>query len=227
MSLNTEKIIDRVRKLLAMAGDTTSPNEAAIAAKRARKLMDEYQLSELDLTAVESSDMGANYCEGNKTATTFDSTLAVAVAKINDVQAKYERNKITKKLDIRFEGMLVDTVCAVELFRYLKEQAYRQAEAHEQGRANRHAYRIGFSSGVAAQVNEIMAAREQLKTTSGTSLVVCKQQLIAQHFKPARYSKKAAAYRGNRSSREAGYAAGRRAGVSRQVTGHAQKRIAG
>ena len=37
----SEKILTRIRNLLAMASDRSSENEAAIALERARKLMDE------------------------------------------------------------------------------------------------------------------------------------------------------------------------------------------
>lgn len=215
----TEKIIERVRKLLAMSKDTGSPNEAAIAAKRARFLMDEYQLTEMDLTKIESSDMGASYQEGKKTVSSFDGVLAVAVAEFNDCQVKYERNKLTYKLDIRFEGMLVDTVCAVELFRYLKGQAYKQAVRYEEGRKNRHAYRVGFASGVARQVKQFLLERAKLKTAGGTSLIVCKQQLVAQHFKPVKYKSSGTKFSGDRSSFQSGVVAGQKAGLNRQVSG--------
>ena len=43
---NIEKILDRVRKLLSLAEHSGSEAEAALAASRAAKLMEEYQLSE-------------------------------------------------------------------------------------------------------------------------------------------------------------------------------------
>jgi len=41
---DTDKIVERVRKLLAMSEDTSSPHEAAIAAKRAAHLMQQYNI---------------------------------------------------------------------------------------------------------------------------------------------------------------------------------------
>lgn len=49
MMPDIEKILETIRKLLRMAGDAGSPNEAAIAAGRARKLMDKYRVSLSDL----------------------------------------------------------------------------------------------------------------------------------------------------------------------------------
>ena len=222
---DTNKIIDKVRKLLAMSKDTGSPHEAAIAARQARSLMDKYQLTEMDLTKVEANDMGTSSAGGNKTATTFEGTLAVPVANFNDCQVKYERNRITGKLDLRFEGMLVDTVCAVELFKYLRDQAFKQAVKYEQGRRDRHAYRVGFASGVAQQVREFLKEREQLKTSSGTSLVVCKQQLVEKHFQAASYEKRGSSFSGGRSSFNNGYQDGKNAGLNRQVNGAQQGRL--
>jgi len=222
-----DKVMTRIKNLLAMAGDTSSPNEAAIAARRARKLMDEYQISEMDLSTVEGSDMGTtDGATGHKTASRFHGQLAVSVATINDCQVKYVRNKITGKLDIRFEGMLVDTVCSAEMFRYLTQQAYQQAERREQGRANRHAYRMGFAAGVNCQVKEIMAERNALKTTAGTALVVCKMAMVKQHFAPVKYRHSNTRFSGDRSSFHSGVVAGKKAGLNRQVNG-GQRRLAG
>jgi hypothetical protein len=220
--------MDRIRKLLAMAGDTGSPHEAAIAARRARKLMDDYQISEMDLTTIDGADMGNNdFSRGQKKASTFHGVLGVAVATFNDVQCKYVRNRVTGNLDLRFEGLLVDTVCATELFRYLSQEAYKQAERKEQGRADRHAYRVGFSSGVAAQVEEIMRERQELKTGTGTALVACKMALVHQHFKPIKYGSSSYSFSGDRSSFQSGKRAGRNAGLNRQVGGNQQGRLTG
>lgn len=50
--MDRSRIADKVRKLLAMAGDASSPNEAAIAAMKAQQLIEEHRLSmgEIELT---------------------------------------------------------------------------------------------------------------------------------------------------------------------------------
>ena len=44
-----DKLIDRIRKLLALAEDAASQNEALIAARRARSLMDKHQITKGDI----------------------------------------------------------------------------------------------------------------------------------------------------------------------------------
>lgn len=48
-----EKIIDRVVKMLALAASTTSPHEAGLAAERAGKLIDDYEIDEAELRVLE------------------------------------------------------------------------------------------------------------------------------------------------------------------------------
>ncbi|SBT96707.1 hypothetical protein PII10A_25 [Pseudomonas aeruginosa] len=45
-----EKAKDRIRKLTAMAADSSSPHEAAIAAERVKKLKDKYDLHDFEAT---------------------------------------------------------------------------------------------------------------------------------------------------------------------------------
>lgn len=222
-----DKIIDRVRKLLAMAKDTSSPNEAAIAAQRARKLIDEYQLSELDLTTVDANAFSSEtYNTGQKTLNRALSIMAVAVAKYNDCQT--EATSLGGAINIRFKGMLVDAVCATEMFKYLRDEMYRQAERNAEGRANRTAYRLGFASGITAQVRESMRQRVHLKTSTGTNLVSCKNQLVVGHFGETRYKRDKVRFSSNgaQSFFNQGKERGQNTNLSRQVTGNPQKAIA-
>ena len=228
MTNANDKVLDRIRKLLAMAGDTSSPHEAAIAAKRARSMMDKHQVSEVDLTTMSASDMGHSDLElKQKTNNLFTSVLSVAVATYNDCQVKYVQ--AGPYLNARFEGMLVDSVCAIELFKYLRDEAYSQAERFHTGRKDRHAYRVGFSSGVASQVREMMKERETINIEAGpqigTSLVVCKMQLVHKHFKPVKYTNSASSYSGSASAQQQGFQAGRKAGLNRQVSGSSSKAL--
>ncbi len=54
--MNIQKIKERIKKLLAMSQDSSSPHEAAIAAGRVQKLMADYNLEMADLIAQELND---------------------------------------------------------------------------------------------------------------------------------------------------------------------------
>lgn len=219
--MDHDKILDRIRKLLAMANDTSSPNEAAIAAGRARKLMDQYQVSELDLTTTTTEQFGTEeFDTGQATLGKPLSMMAVAVARMNDCQTRAikDYNDIKPSYMLKFEGMLSDAVTATLIFQYLKDEMYHQAERNAVGRADRHAYRLGFASGIAKQVREIMTERDQIKTSTGTALVSCKQQLVKQQFGAARYKTTTSSYSGSTAAFQSGKAAGQRASLSGQVT---------
>jgi hypothetical protein len=218
-----DKVIDKVRKLLAMAGDTSSPNEAVIAAGMARKLIDKWQLSGDDIASVETSDMGTtDHITKSKRTSSFDGILAVAVANFNDAQVKYQRNS-TGHFMLVFEGFTVDTVCAALMFNYLRDEAYKQAVKFETGRADRHAYRMGFAAGVADQVKALMRARRNLKTTTGTALVVTKRAAVLEYFSPVSYRvRRNAKMSGSGHAYSGGKAAGQRQGLDRQVSGSGQ-----
>src|SRR5699024_8808590 len=88
----SDKIINRIRALLAMGSDTSSENEAAIALKRARKLMDEHQVKLSDIENITESDLGASMFDiGSTQCKTWIGMLAVKVAQMNDCIAKYAR----------------------------------------------------------------------------------------------------------------------------------------
>jgi len=223
--MNREKIIDRVRKLLAMANDTSSPNEAAIAAGRARKLIDQYQISEMDLTTVEDSDFGqASYGMGAKSTNKPLGMLAVAVAELNDCNAIWTTQDNGTKA-VQFSGMLVDAVSATEMLKYLQQVMYKLAVKAAEGRSDRHAYRLGFAVGVQQQVREILKERAEIKTDTGQALVVVKQQLVEQHFGARKWKQRRNNYSGDAGAYHRGEAAGRKVSLNRQVRGTQQGRL--
>ena len=216
MQTANEKVLDRIRKLLSMAADTSSPNEAAIAAGRARKLMDQHQLTELDLKTSKDADFGIS-----KTVTLDKSVsgkLALAMARLNDCIAEYDMSGPIPL--ITFKGFLVDTVTAKELLLYLLAQCEVQAQKVSGRKAP---FKHGFAAGVQAQVRELLKDREQLKTSSGTALVVVKRSLVEQRYGV----QKTSASRANRTdpNYSAGYAAGQRINLSRQVSGQTQHKL--
>ena len=55
---NLDSVLIRIQKLLNMASDTSSPEEAAIAASRATKLMSQYNVTMADVIA---NDIAASH----------------------------------------------------------------------------------------------------------------------------------------------------------------------
>ena len=219
-----EKILDRIRKLLAMAKDSSSPNEAAIAAGRARKLMDEYQVSELDLTSIDVNEFGkACYDGGFKWRNTAMGWLALAIGRLNDCVVDYERDFSTDHLNLRFKGFLADAVSATEMLSYLHTEMDNQAKiavpnGMPRTRADRNAFRLGFASGVKSQVDELMRERNKIQTSNGTDLVIVKNQMVAQKFGMQKTSNGRTNMSGSGTAYQQGVAAGRSANLGHQVS---------
>lgn len=201
-----DKILDRIRKLLAMAGDTASPNEAAIAAKRARHLMDQYQVAEMDLRTTNEADFGT---ADQLYMGSWHGMLGIAMGRLNDVNVRQVNENGFALL--RFEGYLVDAVTAKELWLYLAAQCEQQAK---KVRGRKDDYHRGFASGVQQQVRDILKDREQIKTANGTSLVLCKRNQVTQRY-GEQQTRRVSGRKSANFTR--GQEAGLKAGLNRQV----------
>src|ERR1700739_3840723 len=143
-----DKIKDRIAKLLRMAADASSPNEAAIAAQRARALMDKYRLHAFDVGNRMEEEFSA------EPATRFYASIpvylnlfSVQVAKYNDCQSRFERGDVTHRMGgksqgaktdgkrIVFMGYKSDVQLAINMFDYLCETVNRLCKEwmHSQG----------------------------------------------------------------------------------------------
>lgn len=187
--MNDEKILSRIKNLLAMAGDLSSPHEAVIAAKRARSLMDKHQISKKDLLKAESlafgSVMGARQ---PKNAPNWLRTIAAWVAHLNDCESITHRRSF---VSFEFRGFKADAVVAKHMHDYIVETCERLLEKTEvKGRSERNFYRLGFADEIGRRIYAVVKDREKITTFDGKSLVVCKKALIEAHFEPVRSAPK-------------------------------------
>jgi hypothetical protein len=202
MNEANEKILGRVRQLLSMAGDTSSPHEAAIAAGRARKLMDAHQIRIEDLK--EESGFGfAKVDKPYRCMPLYRSWLAVSVAKYNDCKAiltnvmqgkSYARQMV-------FQGYESDVQIAAAMYDYLASSIDRLCADHIRPLGyTRYPAVIGdaFKKGAASAINGRLKAmlkerEDTLKMiavdglSTGTSLVVSKMKAVEAEFGEAKY----------------------------------------
>lgn len=195
-----DKLIERVRQLLAMAADTSSPAEASIAAGRARKLMDQHQITLEHLK--ESNGFGFKRAgKSYRFMPKWKDILAVAVGTFNDckVIAQHEYMTVNKSYSkhIVFQGFEADVACAVFMYEYLCEAVDRMCQTYiaELG-YSRYPAVIGDAHKKAAS-NEICARlramTEERKTdllqnnVPGTSLVLFKMAEVEAEFGKVKY----------------------------------------
>lgn len=196
--MELDKIIDRIRKLLRMAADTSSPNEAAIAAGRARKLMDQHQISLADLR--ESNGFGFEKIDKPyRFMPVWKNILSVAVAKFNDCRScivtewQTINNSYAKRL--MFQGFEADVAVATAMYDYLTSTVDRLCARYiaELGYTKYpaklgDAYKKAAAQTLCERMAEMQAERErELKTSTGTSLVVFKMAQVEAEFGKANY----------------------------------------
>ncbi len=182
--MSNNKILEKVKKLLAMSKDVSSPKEAMIASKLARKLMDKHQIETLDLEKSIPSDFGEEiYLSGMKTRVKTLSILGVCVAKYNDCIATYSGSNII------FKGFKEDTAITKEMMHYLIDTMYSLSKRLKLKRAEGNSFRLGFVHGIAEQVKELLKEREEVTTSTGTNLVICKNKLVVKEFGSPKYKR--------------------------------------
>ena len=216
------KLIKRVKNLMAMAADGSSPHEAAIAAKRARSLMDKYQLTVEDL--VESDGFGRAAVGKSRTYTPkWEQWLCISIARYNDCIVDYEVTAGAGS-KLRFKGFESDVMVCKFMFYYLVENGKRLSSRYmkEEGQTRYNAalgtaFKNSYARELTKRFNELSAERrKEVLTSTGTSLMVVKQQLVNQKFGMEKYGQ-------GRSTERRGYGAdnarraGHKAGASTSI----------
>lgn len=222
------KVIDKIKKLLAMAADTSSPNEALIAAKRARSLMDKYQLTKLDI----EKQTGDQFLESQGESITSKRLrwvliLQRAAANLNDCVAAVTHAPRVKYL---FRGFKSDAVVAKLTFDYLIEACNRQCvQSQVKGISEKNFFRLGFADAISRRALDIKSEREQtFVNSSGTALVPLKESMIESHFgklKPMKSApRREPSFQEVRSYLK-GEVAGNKVSLERQIEGEESMKI--
>lgn len=198
MNQGNEQILERIRTLLAMAADTSSPHEASIAAGRARKLMDQHQVELEDLK--ESNGFGFQKVDKEyRFMPQWKSILSVAIAELNDCTTvlahTYKSSNRSYAYQIVYQGFEADVAVAVAMYDYLTQTVDRLCQRYiEPLGYTRYpaklgdAYKKGASLELCRRLREILAQRTaEVKMSSGTSLVVFKMAQVEAEFGKPRY----------------------------------------
>ena len=176
--------LNKIQKLLKMAGDVSSPNEALLAAKRARTLMDKHQITKEDIESV----TGDQFLQSEADIRTYNRkkwlvNLWVSASDINDCVAV-----ISSAPDVRykFQGFKLDAVVAKLTMDYFVDACNSACEQSlSRSTSEKNFFKLGFSEAIMRKARAIKLERERNKeftNSTGTSLVIVKKKLIEQHF---------------------------------------------
>ena len=232
MSAERDAARAKIEKLMAMANDGRGNEfEAEAALRQAEKLMRKHGIDAAELQdrtgAAPVYSWGAILVPAGapkpvSTAVGWLGTIGVGIAKFTDTIVRWERHPLYG-MCLSFRGDAFDVEFAVWLAKHLRDDARRQSAAFFGSRTEREDFRRAY----AGRIHERMAQaarerREAFKTAgTGTALVVVDNKLALRdaHFGGGNEFCNGRGRRYNPYAREAGRAAGDRAGINRPVSG--------
>lgn len=213
------KIVDKIQKLLALAGNNPSQEEAETAALMAQQLIAKYNVDMANLTGeqeIKYKLLKATHSNNEG----YRSPLAVIIA--NNFRCK----PILLGPEIHFFGREVDVDACCEVFNYLYRVSHNKGlklerEARKQGRSTRgvaNAYWNGFMAGLQKSLDKQCKA-----------LMIVTPQDVKDKFQDrfpkvgsgARFGQRLTGF--DRDAYETGYADGKSAMDKRSLTAEARK----
>lgn len=228
------KILERIRRLLAMAKDASSPNEAAIAARRAQVMMEKYNIEESETIledlktaeAIENADIGASMNSSKQMGTVpgWAQDLSISVARMFDCHVVIA-NSVLYGTCLRFVGYKTDVVVARWVFEYLLKQIRKLnhnflVSNGRPGRAVSASYRQGVIVALKQGLREAREAKEAAarQGAPGTALVVAKADAIEKFMgHKATYGTKKPKPTADAAAYSMGYYDGRKVNVNPNV----------
>ena len=180
-----DKILDRVKKLLALAGNNPNQHEAASAAEMAHRILTEYNLS---LSDVELKDI----VEGKVKFNTIDvekwyGILAVNIAKVFDCYTYKINYTDTKDSESIFIGTKSDVEVAIYVYKYLTTVCHSLiAEKDVDVRVS---YSLGLVKALCKRITDFYGKQRKKNDTvvgasgkTGKELMVIKQDALANYL---------------------------------------------
>ncbi len=220
--MEKSELIERIRKLFAMSQDTSSPAEAAIAARRCRSLMDEHGVTADDLERARDGSGTLGIDERHHGTALWIHVMALGVGEFNDCIAGSKRGGI-----VRFKGFDVDTMAAHMMLEYLRDAGESAVLKYRiQNGINDRTGETDFLRAFAVKVQDrlrqmaaerMAAAKSDAATGSpGALVIVGKADLVKSEF-GAQKVRHSAGQNRNPDAVRAGFAAGNAVGLNPQV----------
>lgn len=171
-----EKIINRIRKMLALGQDSAaSQGERENALRMAHNLLIKYNL---DMAQVENHGAGEKREEfrGEFYGRPWALTVSMAVAKLFFCRYYFERSSRRDQVVHCFLGKESNSVTALEMSKYLIASVWKEANKQMRDSGLGAAFRRSFATGAASQinrrVNELIKESTKPQEPTGTALVL-------------------------------------------------------
>lgn len=242
--MQLDKIKARINKLLAMAQDSSSPHEAAIAAERVQKLMAKFNLEMADVIAEELQDED-NLVQADREfkyrrTPRYIGQIEVAIARAFncEVKSRWQMHKGVEYDVTEIYGYKTDVEVVKSLCHYICEQLESMAKRvnvpehyRQHGYTRRYMadWRKGATREICRKIKSFYGAGEaQQQSQPGnpvanpsTNLTLLKKEAIRRKFGEFEYSS-GASYVYTRDGLAAGGQAASAIDINRKIAGGAQ-----
>ena len=164
MGLNErdERIAERIRKLLAIAGNSPSKGEAENAMCKAQELLAQHRLSMKDIeTKEEEEPVEETSVFEAARASAWRELLADYIADGFRCRCFYRRNSALRRSRIIFLGREQDIAVARSVFEFACIVAQELARTYASDTSSRNSYLRGFASGVGAMLRQQKESRKE------------------------------------------------------------------
>jgi len=175
-----KRLLERVRKLYAMAQETeASPHEAEIALRRCQSLMTRYGITDADL---ETSAFGRETLRAGRSVPMHVKFFGSAIAELHGVLFVTGGRQ-----GVEFRGYEIDVRVARLTLEYLEEAVERALSARRRrggfpaGRSAAYDYRVAFAVEIRERAATLVAEREAAEraaSSTGTALTIRKREIV-------------------------------------------------
>lgn len=172
-----KKLIDKIRKLLALTG---SPNkaEAELAAQRAHELLTKYNL---DIADLQEKEIGELEALSGRNIKEWRRALAINIASLYYCRS-LRTNYGSGYYKISFAGQLHNVIIAKSIFEYLEKTVLREARNSIRKNAKfkyRENFKLGMALEISRRLQELKAAKIKPEEKA---LVVTENKLVEKYL---------------------------------------------
>lgn len=171
-----EKILEKIRKLLAL-GTSSNVNESAAAVAMANRLMEQYAITEAMLAPANAPEEPIREWEDpldTEGHATWRSRLAVILARANRCQVIRDANK-----NIRIIGRASDTNAVRYLFTYCTRETERLVAQYKgNGKTWLNNYRLGVVDAISMKIDEESAALRRTMRENAVDPVALERGIV-------------------------------------------------
>jgi hypothetical protein len=177
-----EKIVDKIRKLLALS-ESSNEHEAMLAMENANKLLMKHNLEMSDVNEVDINEMIEDDIMSGGRLMSYKTSLISSIMRLNNCEIVVHNRTRGQKI-VKALGKKHNIQVSISMYEYLVSTMEKIIKKEKCGNAN--SFRIGFAHSINQKVNEIIKERNKKQNEfdeACTALVVVEKELVKKFMK--------------------------------------------